>query len=234
MFEIAFWKIAAGLGVPGFALGIVAFLFKPLGKLFQSYGPRIVLPAIMAYMVIVGGIMIVAIVRLTPTGDYIFRVTVYDPEGKPVEGAQLVSDLGGEPKGEFRDGQEYAISRAQAGDNAGVTFTATFRGMAGHASAKFGRGTVPVRVNLMAGGDGKLKVNVVGEDGKGIARVRVIVESSGAAGETNDDGFVAVAVGALPGAEVSIRVEKSGYTPVRRSPFAGSAPVTIEMKRDAP
>ncbi len=234
MFGVEFWKIAAGLGVPGFALAIIAFLVDGVRKLFTENGPTVYVPAVMAYLAMVGGLSIFLVDRVFPTQpntDYIFRITVVDPAGIPVQHPDLSSNLGGEPKGEFRSGHEYAISRAKARGSDEVTFTATYKGMIGHTTASFRNGTIPVEIQLAPVEEVTLAVNVLDDDGAGISGANVVVESTGQSGVTDDNGFVSIPLDVNPGDEVRIRVDKGGYETKRLSPFVGTAPVTVALKR---
>ena len=89
---MAFWKLAVGLGVPGFALGVFYMLFKGLKWDLNKKGPRALLAL---FMVLVTGLTLYALYRYAPAPEqspYILHITVVDGDGRPVSRAKVSAD----------------------------------------------------------------------------------------------------------------------------------------------
>lgn len=234
MFGFKFWEIAATLGVPGFALAIFAYLFR--GFVFKI--PRKWQgPLALAFMVIVGGVVYFAIDRFgpqPPSGEYLVRVTVLDPNSNPLDEAEVVSSLGGERK-RVEGGWEFVIPKSAVPSNGMLTIRAAqrTRGLSGTETIALGDDrSVAVTVTTAQDTSAEIAGTVRDEHNNGIADARVTHANGEAV--TDPDGRFQLAANAPQGTEIRLHATSEGYMPSDQYAVAGDDDVVIILRKQTP
>ena len=166
---------------------------------------------------------------------YRARVTVIDPQRKPVDDAKVWSSIGGEPK-KVAGGWQFDIPAASVPADGKVTFFATKESafLAGEHDLQLTTDTSPaVTIELIKNIKGVVvRGTVIDEAGNAIGEVRVSVagyEAESVITQPNG-GFVLPAHAAV-GQQVLVHAEKPGYKAINQYHPAGEEPATIILER---
>jgi hypothetical protein len=165
-------------------------------------------------------------------GSHRLRVTVLDPQGRPVDDARLHSSLGGEIL-EADGGWVVSISGERARGAQAVTLRASRPGAfeSGEVRVPLDREhdsavelTLRKRSGAMVGG------TVVDEKGETVPGAVVTLDGRPGRTTTDRDGSFEIESPAAAGEMVRLRVRKAGYAAVDRWHLAG-APATLVLRR---
>jgi hypothetical protein len=166
---------------------------------------------------------------------YRVRVTVIDPQRRPVEDAKVWSTIGGEPK-KVAGGWQFDIPAASIPVNGKVTFFASKENsfLDGERDLQLDSDASPAVTIEVAKKVKEVVVRgiVVDEANNAIGEVRVSVvghESEAVITQPNG-GFVLPAHAAV-GQQILLHAEKPGYKAVNQYHPAGEEPVTIILER---
>lgn len=166
---------------------------------------------------------------------YRVRVTVIDPQRRPVEEAKVWSTVGGEPK-RVAGGWQFDIPSASVPADRQVTFHATKENafLVGERGLKLERDANPaVTIQLIKNDKEVIVRGVVLDEANnavGGARVNVVGYESESVVTQPNGGFVLPAHAAV-GQQVLLHAEKPGYRAVSQYHPAGEEPVTIILER---
>lgn len=166
---------------------------------------------------------------------YRVRVTVIDPQRRPVEDAKVWSTIGGEPK-KVAGGWQFDIPSASVPIDGQVTFHASKENafLIGERGLKLERDANPA-VSIELSKDVKevvVRGIVLDESNNTIGEVRVnVVGHESEAVITQPNGGFALPAHAAVGQQVLLHAEKPGYRAVNQYHPAGDEPATIILER---
>ncbi len=239
-----FWKIAPYLTHPlvlvGFVLALVIGLYRVVVKILPTPGPRTgarILHKLVNYAFVLAlGLIVLgfalAFVQATAGPDlYRIDITVLNPDGTVVTGADISSSAGGE----IRAGNglyELLIPRASRPAEGRVTVRAEKGTMSGKTEIALDDLQQTATVNLTRP-QVKLRGLVVDVKNRGVSEVRVMVTGSpeGAA-VTKDDGAFELRDSVGAGEMVRLRAEKEGYLVADELIRASERPVTVTLEAE--
>lgn len=166
---------------------------------------------------------------------YRVRVTVIDPQRRPVEDAKVWSTIGGEPK-KVAGGWQFDIPSASVPIDGQVTFHASKENafLIGERGLKLERDANPaVSIELIRDvKDVVVRGIVLDESNHAIGEVRVnVVGHESEAVITRPDGGFVLPAHAAVGQQVLLHAEKPGYKAVNQYHPAGDEPATIILER---
>jgi len=166
---------------------------------------------------------------------YRVRVTVIDPQRRPVEDAKVWSTIGGEPK-KVAGGWQFDIPSASVPIDGQVTFHASKKNafLTGERGLKLERDANPA-VSIELSKDVKevvVRGIVLDESNHAIGEVRVnLVGHESEAVITRPNGGFVLPAHAAVGQQVLLHAEKPGYKAVNQYHPAGEEPATIILER---
>jgi len=174
-------------------------------------------------------------IRITTRSKAIYRVrvTVVDPDQRPVEDAKVWSSMGGEPK-KVAGGWQFDIPSSSKPKDGKLTIFAT-------KPSAFLKGTHGLQLkddynptlNIQLEKDTSASVRgiVTDDSGKAVEGSRVSIVGYGSEGVTTEqDGNFALAAHAAEGEQVQLHVEREGYGPVTQWHPAGDESATIVLR----
>ena len=174
--------------------------------------------------------------RIRQQGIYRARVTVLDPEGRPMSGATLRTTVSNETTVSAQGAGVVTIPAATLPADRKVTIFADVEAAFLHGSVDLQLGDDPnpsVTLALAASRDATVTGLVEDEAGRAIAGASVHV-LGGESGRTSDIGTFVLKTNAAVGQSVRLHAEQPGYKAVDQDHPAGREPVTIVLTPDRP
>jgi hypothetical protein len=170
---------------------------------------------------------------IRPPSEYDVRVTVVDPEGRPVNDAQVTSSIGGEVL-HSASGWDIKIPSASKPADGRVVIVATVPAafLSGEQEVKLDKAaTFTARLQLKPATGATLHGIVVDSAQRAVPGVCVTIIGFPDFAITGVDGGFTLPAHAADGQMVEVRVEKHGYSPTVQGAPAGRAPATIVIDR---
>ena len=229
-------KITNPFSLSAFALAVVLAI---VGAILKSKGMKVptavwfLIPLLVAMPI--GAAVYQQAITSKEQAIYRVRVTVYDPQGVPVQDAKVTSSFGGEPK-KVDAGWEMNIPAATVpkGEKLRITAAKESAFLKGQAELMLGGERNPtVNLNLTHDATATVRGVVVDEGGnRYIAGARVSVVSYGAeAVITKEDGGFALPAHKAFGQQAQLHVEAKGYKAVSQWFPAGDNEAEIRLVR---
>jgi len=163
---------------------------------------------------------------------YRVRVTVTDPQGTPVDDAQVWSSLGGEPK-RVAGGWEFEIPVGRKPTDGKLTVFAAAPSafLKGRAELVLARDYNPaVIIPLQKDTAANVRGLVVDESGGAVAGARVSIAGHDGVLTDGSGGFLLLAH-AAEGQQILLHIEKDGYRPLEQWHLAGDEPAHLTLSR---
>ncbi|HEU0173539.1 MAG TPA: carboxypeptidase regulatory-like domain-containing protein [Blastocatellia bacterium] len=209
-------KITNPFSLSAFALAIVLAIVVAILKSRGKKVPTAVwflIPLLVAMPI--GAVVYQQAITSKEQAIYRVRVTVYDPQGIPVQDAKVTSSFGGEPK-KVDAGWEMNIPAATVpkGEKLRITATKETAFLKGQAELALGEERNPtVNLNLIHDATATVRGVVVDEgSNRYIAGARVWVDGYGAeAVTTKKDGSFELPAHKADGQQTLLKVEAKGY-----------------------
>ncbi|MCI0390739.1 MAG: carboxypeptidase-like regulatory domain-containing protein [Acidobacteria bacterium] len=232
------WSVVSQITNPfsltAFALAVVLTI---AGAVLKSKGrnvPTIVwilIPLLVAMPI--GAALYQEIVKSKDLAIYRVRITVYDPQGNPVQDARVTSSFGGEPK-KVDAGWEMNIPAATVpkGEKLRITATREIAFLKGQAEITLGDERNPtVDLKLTHDVTATVRGQVMDENQRAIAGARVSVVGYGnEAVVTKEDGNFVLPAHKAFNQQVLLHVEAKGYKAESQWHPAGDYPAVIKLK----
>lgn len=231
-----FWEIAAGLGVPGLALGVLYMLFRnlrfPMAKVPRLWAGWLAL----AWMVLGCLVVLFALDRFGPRPEaYRLQVTVLESGGQPVHEAQVWSSVGGEAK-KTSGGWEIVIPAADRPSDGHITVYASRESAFLHGQAMVvleSDFVLGVEVVLAEDTSGMIRGRVVDEEGQPVEGAAVSIGGHGDEETlTTAQGSFRLATHTAAGRQVRLQVRKEGYEAEAIWHPASRLPAEIVLRKD--
>jgi hypothetical protein len=239
--DLELWKIAASLGVPGFALLMLYLLFRGFRWEFPRVPRGWVGPLVVLFMLIVCILTLFALDRFAPDGRgselYRLRVTVLGQSGRPLPETEVSTSVGGEVKSTGPAGHwQIDIPRGNVPADGRVVVYASHQSgfLAGKAELQLKEDLNPA-VSVEVAKD--RSAHVLGEVQDATTLTPLIGASVSVAGygheavSTRTDGSFDLPAHAATGEPVRLRAQKDGYLPTEQEHLAGDHPARLLLKR---
>lgn len=161
------------------------------------------------------------------------RVLVVDPQGRPVEGGEVSTSVGGEAK-QFAGGAEFAIpfSSIPADGNVTVRAAKETAFLSGSNEIRLGKDLAPSVTVRLAAQPASIRGIVLDESGNAVEGVRVsVVGHEEETVTTGAGGQFVLPAHAADGQQVQLHAEKTGYRGITQFHPAGNFPATLTLER---
>lgn len=240
-------KVSTPLALGGLVAALMFFLLRQIlarnifPKLTEVLGARILrliidrLFVLALVSVILGfvGFLFSRIPITSPSHIYRIRASVINPQGMPVDDAQVWSSLGGEVK-KVVGGWELEIPAGRTPTDGKLTIYAAVPSafLTGRAELLLAREYNPaVTVPLHRDTTARIRGLVVDESGVVVAGARVSIAGHDSVTTTDESGGFLLPANAADGQQILIHVEKAGYRPLEQWHLAGNEPVHLTLIR---
>ena len=243
IFEIAS-SISTPLALAGFVAAVFFFILRQIIKanvippLTKALGGQVILTIInYVFVLALVGMVLGFIGFILPEPDtlYTVRVNVLDAQGSQVNGAEVISSIGGE-KQKIQGGWQFVIPEGQVPADKQATFRAEQKNafLRGDSTITLGSDHNPsIEITLVPDRSATISGLVVDENNNAITGALVFVVGYDAeAITTSETGGFTLAAHAADGQEVQLRAQKGGHKGMTELHPAGSLPVTLLLERE--